>query len=238
MKIIDNNGYWTFTDTPISKTGIFPYLGMEISSKLEPNKIYYVLRPEEELQKAQVLNSLHLLPFVDDHAMLGTNPGMVTPEEKGVHGVIGENIYLKDGVLYANVKVFSECLKEQILNGKKELSMGYSCDYDLTPGTYNGQKYDAVQKNIYGNHLALVQEGRMGHDVRLFDDEVRYEDENTFARKDDLFTAPASEQSNQADDWFNNIEDEEVEVLYESPDDIFKHYIDWLYDCDDYDEEE
>ena len=37
------------------------------------------------------------------------------------------------------------------------------------PGVFNGQQYDAVQKNIRGNHLASVEEGRMGPDVAVLD---------------------------------------------------------------------
>ena len=90
-------------------------------------------------------------------------------EEKGVHGVLGEEIKEKDGVLYAEVKIFSESLKNLIQNGKKELSLGYFCEYDLTPGEYHGVHYDAVQRGLRGNHIALVDNGRMGHDVRVMD---------------------------------------------------------------------
>lgn len=50
--------------------------------------------------------------------------------------------------------------------------MGYFCDYELTPGTFNGIHYDAVQRNIRGNHIALVEEGRMGSDVRVMDRKI------------------------------------------------------------------
>ena len=39
----------------------------------------------------------------------------------------------------------------------RELSCGYYCDLDETPGEYEGQRYDARQRNIRGNHLALVE---------------------------------------------------------------------------------
>jgi hypothetical protein len=71
--------------------------------------------------------------------------------------------------LRGNVKVFSEKLSNLIDSGKKELSIGYRCLYDLTPGVYNGQQYDAVQREIRGNHLALVEEGRAGPEVAVLD---------------------------------------------------------------------
>ena len=165
MKQVDHNQFWLIKDNPITKAGVFPYFGRQISPSLEPDKIYQVYRPAGEIKKAA--DTFKLVPLVDDHTMLG--PGFTPAEEKGVHGVLGEDIKEKDGTLYADVKIFSEQLKREIQDGKKELSLGYFCRYDLTPGQYNGMHYDAVQKDLKGNHIALVDNGRMGHDVRVMD---------------------------------------------------------------------
>lgn len=172
MKQVDHNDFWYIKDNPLSKAGVFPYLGKQINSELEPDKIYQVYRPAEELLSEATINSFKLLPIVDDHTMLGTDPGMVPAEEKGVHGTSGSDVYGKDGKLYGDLKIYSETLKDEIEAGKKELSMGYFCDYELTPGTFDGQHYDAVQRNIRGNHIALVEEGRMGPDVRVMDRKI------------------------------------------------------------------
>lgn len=174
-KIIDHNDYWYIKDNPLSKVGVFPYLGRTISEQLEPDKIYNVLRPEEELNSEETLNSFKLIPIVDDHTMLGTQPGMQPAEEKGVHGTIGSDVYYKDGVIYGDLKIFSETLKEEIENGKKELSMGYFCDYELADGEYNGEPYQAIQRNLRINHVALVDEGRMGADVRVLDHKITFD---------------------------------------------------------------
>lgn len=171
-KEIDHNEFWYIKDNPLSKVGIFPYLGRQISPQLEPDKIYQVYRPAEELQSESTLNSFKLLPIVDEHTMLGTREGMKPAEDKGVHGVIGEDIKANGNLITGDLKIFSEHLKNQIESGKKELSMGYFCDYDLTPGEYNGEHYDAIQRNIRGNHVALVDEGRMGSDVRVMDEKI------------------------------------------------------------------
>lgn len=165
MKQIDHNQFWLIKDNPITKAGVFPYLGKQIDPSLEPDKIYQVYRPQEEIKKAA--DTFKLVPLVDNHTMLG--PDFTPAEQKGVHGVLGEDIKEKDGTLYADVKIFSEQLKKEIQEGKKELSLGYFCKYDLTPGQYNGMHYDAVQRDLKGNHIALVANGRMGHDVRVMD---------------------------------------------------------------------
>lgn len=174
-KEIDHNDYWYIKDNPLSKVGVFPYLGKTISDELEPDKIYQVLRPEEELSNDETLNSFKLVPIVDDHTMLGTKPGMQPAEEKGVHGVIGDDVYYKDGIIYGDLKIFSETLKEEIENGKKELSMGYFCDYELKEGEFDGIPYQAIQRNLKINHVALVDEGRMGADVRVLDHKLTFD---------------------------------------------------------------
>jgi hypothetical protein len=93
-------------------------------------------------------------------------------EQKGVHGVIGESVTFEDDTLYANIKVFSESLANLIEGGKKELSCGYRCSYEFASGQHDGVKYDAIQRNIRGNHLALVEEGRMGKEVAVLDSMV------------------------------------------------------------------
>jgi hypothetical protein len=169
-KNTDINGWIEIKGNPISKVGVFPYSGAQISPELDPDTIYYVYRPEEELSHPDCIESFKLIPWTDEHAMLGSDDeGLLPAEQKGIEGVIGEDVYFEDGYLKGNIKIFSEKLAELINSGKKELSIGYRCLYDVKSGVYNGQNYDAIQKNIRGNHLALVAEGRSGPDVAVLD---------------------------------------------------------------------
>lgn len=166
----DLNGWPEIKGNPISKVGVFPYLGSQISADLQSDKIYYVYRPEEELSNTACIDSFKLIPWTDEHAMLGAeDEGMLPAEKKGVHGVIGEDVYFEDGYLKGNLKIFSDKMAQLIENGKKELSIGYRCLYDMVAGEFKGARYDAVQREIRGNHLALVDEGRAGPDVAVFD---------------------------------------------------------------------
>lgn len=168
-RIPDMNGWFEVRDNPISRVGVFDYLGSSIGAP-EPNRVYKVYRPAEELGAKECLDSFKLVPFINDHTMLGDEKeGFTPPDRKGVHGVIGENIKFEGGVLKANLKVFSQKLARIIADGKKELSLGYRCIYEFATGVYDGQHYDAIQRNIRGNHLALVKEGRMGKEVAVLD---------------------------------------------------------------------
>jgi len=167
-KMYDNNGYFLVKDNPISKSGVFEYLGKNIPDAPNPEQMYKVYRPESELNNPETINSFKLIPIIDDHEMLGRDATPV--ETKGMHGVTGEDIYFKDGVLYANLKVHSEALKNKIENGKKELSCGFYNEWTPKRGvTSTGESYDYIQTDIRANHLALVDAGRMGKDVAVLD---------------------------------------------------------------------
>lgn len=198
-KEIDTNDFWLIKDNPMTKIGVFPYLGKQISPELEPDKIYQVLRPEEELTSPETLKSLELIPLVNEHTMLGAKDGMMPAEEKGVHGVTGQHPKVQKPLITNDLKVFSEELKNEIENGKKELSAGYSCRYELTPGEYNGQHYDAVQRDVRFNHIALVGEGRMGKDVRVMDSIYTYDSITDIKNKEKQMPQEETKQAQDVD---------------------------------------
>lgn len=166
--ISDINGFIEIKGNKLSKPGVFDYLGAEINAP-EPDRIYQVFRPPEELQDTECVNSFKLQPWVIDHKMLGKNYDSPA-EAKGIHGVIGEDVYYddSDGWLKGNIKIFSDTLEEEIAEGKDELSLGFGCVYEFdVTGTYGGKRYNVIQRNIRGNHLASVDESRM--DVAVMD---------------------------------------------------------------------
>lgn len=177
----DGNGWFEVKDNPISKAGVFPYSGRQLGlTGPDADRIFQVLRPPEELADPECIESFRLIPWIDNHTMLGPVAQEMTDrampaERKGVQGVIGENVFfaktpeIPNGGIFANIKAFSSTLAALIAAGKRELSAGYRCIYDMTAGVWNGQSYDAVQRKIRGNHLALVTEGRMGPDVAVMD---------------------------------------------------------------------
>jgi hypothetical protein len=174
QRVTDVNGWFEVKRNPLSRVGVFPYRGASVGlTGQDADRIVRVLRPEEELSDPDCVASFKLLPWVDEHAMLGdpdTAGVKVMPAEaKGVQGVIGEDVVYDDGVLYGNIKAFSNSLGRLIEAGKRQLSAGYRCVFDFTAGVWNGQPYDAVQRKIRGNHLALVGEGRMGPSVAVLD---------------------------------------------------------------------
>lgn len=226
-KDIDVNGYVTYHDVPMTKVGVFPYLGRTISPELEPDKVYMVLRPEEELTNIETLKSLENIPFINDHEMLGKK---FTPaEEKGIEGTTLENVKVNLPLITNDLKAYTERVKNLIeKSNKRDLSLGYRCRYEITPGIYNGQPYDAIQRDIRFNHIALVDEGRMGSECRVTDNSIVYDKldlqikeykmEKTFTLDEDLKQELKEEIKKELlGDGEEVIEEKTEEVIDEEP---------------------
>lgn len=171
---IDDYGYLKYEDTTFFRGGVFDYAGIEIDPTgkkfgLDPRKIYKVYRPYEEVADKEFIESLNQKPVVDNHTIIGNKPGMMKPEDKKPAGVLSNVTYV-DGVLHGRLDIWSTDMIRKIRGGKRELSLAYACVYTPSKGTFNGQDYDFVQSKLRaGNHLALVDEARNGHDCRVMD---------------------------------------------------------------------
>ena len=166
----DTNGWFEVAKNPLSKVGVFPYRGASIAPECDPNKLYNVLRSAEALSNPDTMQSLRLIPWINDHVMLGSEEdGLMPVEQKGMQGMTGEQVEFENNTLFCNIKVVSEAMKNLIESGKEELSLGYKCAYLYRPGIFNGIPYEFEQIDIRFNHLALVERGRMGADVRVLD---------------------------------------------------------------------
>lgn len=165
---MDGNGYVTVVGNPISKEGVFDYLGKDIPGyEGNPNDIVWVYRPAEELSKQETIDSFKLMPFIDDHTWLGDEG--VDPGEMPLSGMTGEQVYWDPPYLKSNIRWFSDDMKLALESGKKELSPGYKYDVYKQSGVFDGKAYTYVMRNLRGNHLALVPTGRTGHDVAVMD---------------------------------------------------------------------
>lgn len=146
-------------DHPIVTTvGIFEYMNPDGSIRRE-------LRLPEEVFAPESLASYKGKPIIVTH-----RAGRVTTdnvENETIGTMLTEAS--KDG---ENVRVEIVIHNTDALkSGLRELSLGYDLELDETPGEWNGQPYDAIQRNIRVNHLALVSAARAGEQARLNIDE-------------------------------------------------------------------
>lgn len=144
-------------DAHLTRAGIFPYQNPDGSTRLE-------LRHPDEVFKPESIASANLLPFTNNHPdnrVDGSNA------RDHMVGSTGEKAR-RDGNRIANtVMVADGATVKDIEDGKTQVSCGYHAGYDPTPGTYKGERYDGRQTNIIYNHVALVEVGRAGSDIRI-----------------------------------------------------------------------
>ncbi|PAO09888.1 hypothetical protein CIW60_12770 [Enterobacter roggenkampii] len=165
---LDDNGYLHVSQTHLTKEQVAPYWGKEIPGYeehgLDPEKIYYAYRSGEELEKAKdTFNGMPLL-------ILHKQDSADAPLKELRVGSIGTTPQWDAPYLDNALTVTDKAAIDQIMDGSlKEISCGYFFDPDFTPGFFNGVAYDFVMRNIRGNHVALVKEGRAGPDVYVMD---------------------------------------------------------------------
>lgn len=168
VRSFDKDGRLHIEVTPISKANICPYYGREIPNSkalgLLPDKIYYLLRDPEELKKAAP--TFNNIPLLDEHIPVTADD----PQKMSVVGSTGTDSDFAHPYLNNSLVVWdSNSIAGIESDEKKQLSSAYRYRADMTPGVYEGQPYDGVMRDIVGNHVAIVIEGRAGPDVVVGD---------------------------------------------------------------------
>ncbi|WP_334166321.1 DUF2213 domain-containing protein [Achromobacter mucicolens] len=177
VRTIDAYGRMHVAVSNISKATVNPYRGNEIPDweelGLDPNRIYFLLRDPQELEKAaRTFNGIQLL-----HIHIPVDASQ--PRKERVVGTTGTDAafqapYLKNSLVVWDAIAIAGIDSEE----QKELSCAYGYRADMTPGVYEGVAYDGVMRDIRGNHVALVEVGRAGPDVVVGDSNTLKPSEN------------------------------------------------------------
>jgi len=125
------------------------------------------LRPRDEVFADASLATLRGAALTDLHPS-----ELVTTKtwKRVAIGHVGDDVRAEGDYVLASVIVQDSTAVERVEAGeRREVSCGYECDLDETPGVYEGIAYQRVQRNIRYNHLGLGPEGwgRAGPDVSL-----------------------------------------------------------------------
>ncbi len=156
------NGYLR-CDGRLTRVGVFPYRQTNGTVRRE-------LRLPQEVFDAESLSSFGLVPLTNNH------PSEMLDKYNTRKHQVGSVISPRadDEFVAASVLVTDAEAIDAIKKGKRELSCGYNCDLEFkagvtqgVPGVADGLKYDAIQKNIRGNHVAIVSKGRAGLEASL-----------------------------------------------------------------------
>lgn len=165
----------------ITRAGVFNYLNPDGSLRRE-------LRDPSEVFNADSLRSFEQLPVTNTHPyeqvtaknarqhMVGANDSSVTRDDDHVRTML----------MVADEATIAEMDAKK----KVQVSCGYTCDFDPTPGTHPLYgAYDGKQKNIRGNHIALVEHGRAGTTARVRMDATAVKDYAVMVAEGSVFTS-------------------------------------------------
>lgn len=151
----------------IGRTGVQEYTRGELGLDGDQNAVVRLMRVPEEVFRPETIASFENAPITDNHPSEGVNAqnwarlskGEVRDVAKTEGNLLGANTLVKDGAMVAKV-----------VGGKGALSCGYSFNLDLTPG----DGFDGYQRDILGDHVAVVDVPRGGPVCRIGDEEEHH----------------------------------------------------------------
>ena len=165
-KISDNitvldNGCLVCFNVPIARVGTYKYLREELG--LEGSGIVDVYREPEEVFDEVAIASFEGKAFTDTHPAVDVTADNWSIYAKGELKNVRRGKGDKSNFLLADILVRDPVVINEIQSGvKREISAGYDCEYVERDG-------NIYQTNIRGNHAALVQAGRAGSQVKIYD---------------------------------------------------------------------
>ena len=164
----DVDGRLKVEQSNISRAMVCDYLGSEIPDSellgLDPNKIYKLFRDPDELAKAaHTFNNIQLL---SEHVPVST----VDIQKDLIIGCTGTDTIFEFPFLKNSLCVWTKDGIDRVENKEaQEISCSYRYVADMTPGEFEGTAYDAVMREIHGNHVILTPAGRCGPTVIVGD---------------------------------------------------------------------
>lgn len=143
----------------MARTGVQRYRNADGSTRLE-------YRPPSEVSREDSRASFRGATVTNGHP-----PVMIDSRNARTYsvGAVLETPRFDGKWLVAPIVVHDQATIDDMNGGRRQVSMGYDVDLVETPGTdpETGERYDAVQTNIVGNHFAIVDDARAGSDAAV-----------------------------------------------------------------------
>jgi len=144
-----------------ARTGIQKY-------RMDDGRVVKEFRPESEVFSKMSMDSLATAAVTNGHPSEMVDPDNAKELIVGFpQGGIEKKVDGLESFLATELVVTHRSAIDAIKSGKAQLSNGYHVDLDFQDGEHNGERYDAIQKNIVNNHIAIVWKARGGEKVRL-----------------------------------------------------------------------
>lgn len=162
-------------DVPIARTGTYQYLASELG--MGGNEVITVHRKAEDVFDQKALASFEGKAFTDNHPPDNVSVDNWAMYSKGEVRDVRRGKGQDSDKVIADILVRDPIVINEIFSGKREISAGYECEYVQDA---NGNFY---QKNILGNHVALVNAGRAGKTVCINDEKKDGKSKYRFIKK-------------------------------------------------------
>ena len=170
-------GFLVCHSVPICRTGMQEYMPQELGVSDTGGGFLKVYREEDEVFKPSAVASFEGKPVTDDHPPVGVDASNYASYTKGTVQNVRRGSGADRDKLICDLVVYDATLIAKIDAGKREISCGYDCKYiERDDGTY-------CQEDIIGNHVAVVEEGRAGHEVAIRDAKAKPEGGKQMAKK-------------------------------------------------------
>lgn len=156
-----NDGCLLCLNVPIARTGTYEYLREEVG--LDGSGTVTVYRTPEEVFSTKTIASFNGKAFCDTHPSVDVTSDNWSIYSKGEVTNVKRGADDESDYLLADIIVRDPIVINEIYSGaKREISAGYDCEFVERDGKL-------YQCDIIGNHVALVQCGRAGPNVRIKD---------------------------------------------------------------------
>jgi len=187
-------GFLLCKDVPLTRTGVFEYTANEVPIEASLDGMVKIQRDDDEVFAQNTIASFEGKPVTINHP-----EGMVTPENWSelAHGVV-QNVRRGDGeqsdLLLGDLLITTEKGIELVKSGLREVSCGYDAQYEQI------EKGIGRQRDIIGNHIALVTKGRAGGRCAIQDGKTctncgqcTCNKDNTTMTKEDMYKMKAKD---------------------------------------------
>lgn len=175
-------GFLICHTVPIARTGWYSYLGQEIGLDDLYNQKVDVYRSPEEVFAPAAIASFEGKSVTDNHPSEDVRPDNYSAYEKGHITNVRRGSGEYEDCLVADLVIKDPVLISQIEAGKREVSNGYNCIYEEMEDGYTKKLKNMEarktgkdeipayqQKQICGNHVAVVNSGRAGDRIAIHD---------------------------------------------------------------------
>ena len=151
------DGYLT-ASAVLARAGIQQYRFDELGikdSKHQPDDMVNVFRSREALEQA--VESFEKQPITLDHTW--THAGNWRRNAVGdVHDIAMDGDHMWGTLVLRDARAI-----EKVHGGRIQLSNGYNAQVIPRSGTYQGEPYEYEQTDLVGNHVAVVEDLRVGY---------------------------------------------------------------------------